>query len=135
MYVAPFTAFSSFIPTGDDYPGLTKPSPPSTTRAYGALRCRSMYMQLADDEVCVGTFNSTGLILSHSLRGFSPNGTTAVKFCNAVFGLCQVCTITPFLQILLVQSVPSITINATDIFLYGRPPLVGHSNHPLHPSM
>lgn len=48
------------------------------------------HMQLADDDVCSGTFNRTGRIISHDLRQISLNGTTAVKLCDAVFGLCQV---------------------------------------------
>ncbi|EIM91610.1 acid sphingomyelinase [Stereum hirsutum FP-91666 SS1] len=74
-------------------------------------------LQLADVEVCSGTFSRTGLILSHGLRGFSPNGTTAVKFCNAVFGLCQQPPVTPFHV-----SFPKPAPSGTKFISRGRPP-------------
>ncbi|KAA1479007.1 hypothetical protein DENSPDRAFT_89208 [Dentipellis sp. KUC8613] len=53
-------------------------------------------LQLADDAVCAGEMQRSGPVLAHSLRGFTVNGTTATKFCDAVFGLCQPPPVTPF---------------------------------------
>ncbi|KAF8591353.1 sphingomyelin phosphodiesterase [Ramaria rubella] len=53
-------------------------------------------LKLADDDVCVGTFNLSGPVLAHSLRQFDPQGDTATKFCFGVFGLCLQPPITPF---------------------------------------
>ncbi|KZV71061.1 sphingomyelin phosphodiesterase [Peniophora sp. CONT] len=49
-----------------------------------------------DDDVCEGELARTGPILAHSVRQFSIGGATSQKFCNAVFGLCQEPSITPF---------------------------------------
>ncbi|KAI0030554.1 sphingomyelin phosphodiesterase [Vararia minispora EC-137] len=49
-----------------------------------------------DNDVCAGELSRTGPILAHSIRKFSIGGTTSQKFCNAVFGLCQEPSITPF---------------------------------------
>ncbi|TFK72486.1 sphingomyelin phosphodiesterase [Pluteus cervinus] len=46
-------------------------------------------LNLEDDDVCEGTLAQQGPILAHVLRKMSPFGQTSVKFCDAVFGLCQ----------------------------------------------
>ncbi|KAI0050799.1 sphingomyelin phosphodiesterase [Auriscalpium vulgare] len=53
-------------------------------------------LKLAVDDVCAGEFHRSGPILAHSLRAFSVDGTTATKFCDAVFGLCQPPRVIPF---------------------------------------
>jgi len=53
-------------------------------------------IQLADDDVCAGTFKLDGPILAHSLRNFDVGTITAQKFCFAVFGLCPQPDVTPF---------------------------------------
>jgi len=52
-------------------------------------------LKLQDDDVCAGTFNLRGPILAHSLRQFTVGGTTSIKFCTSIFGLCTQ-PLTPF---------------------------------------
>ncbi|KAI0061961.1 acid sphingomyelinase [Artomyces pyxidatus] len=53
-------------------------------------------LKLADDDVCVGQFQRSGPVLAHSLRALDTTGTTATRFCDAVFGLCQPPPVDPF---------------------------------------
>ncbi|EIM91606.1 sphingomyelin phosphodiesterase [Stereum hirsutum FP-91666 SS1] len=75
-------------------------------------------LQLADDDVCAGTFNRSGRIISHDLRQISLNGTTAVKLCDAVFGLCQPPLVTPF-NVTFPKPAPT---SATKFISSGRQP-------------
>lgn len=52
--------------------------------------------QLEDPDVCAGAIGQQGPILAHSLRGMSTTGSTATKFCEALFGLCQEPAPTPY---------------------------------------
>ncbi|KIJ36791.1 hypothetical protein M422DRAFT_34142 [Sphaerobolus stellatus SS14] len=51
-----------------------------------ATICKTLHVE--DDDVCDGLLNTTGPILAHSLRRFTPGTRTADKFCSAMFGLC-----------------------------------------------
>ncbi|TFY80526.1 hypothetical protein EWM64_g3486 [Hericium alpestre] len=62
----------------------------------GTITSICQTLHLADDDVCAGEMNRTGLIMAHSLRLFTVGGTTATKFCEASFGLCQQPPVTPF---------------------------------------
>ncbi|KAA1479006.1 sphingomyelin phosphodiesterase [Dentipellis sp. KUC8613] len=75
-------------------------------------------LNLADDDVCAGEMQRSGLILAHSLRQFTIGGTTATKFCDAVFGLCQPPPVTPF-TVPFPRAAPT---NSTRIVSKGRTP-------------
>ncbi|KAI0316611.1 sphingomyelin phosphodiesterase [Amylostereum chailletii] len=72
----------------------------------------------ADDDVCEGELARTGPIIAHSLRSFKASGTTATKFCEAVFGLCQQPAVTAY-SVPFSSSAPS---NPTQFVSKGRTP-------------
>ncbi|TFY73601.1 hypothetical protein EWM64_g10411, partial [Hericium alpestre] len=56
--------------------------------------CQTLHTH--DDDICAGEMQLSGLIMAHDLRQFTVNGTTATKFCEAVFGVCQQPSVTPY---------------------------------------
>ncbi|TFY55311.1 hypothetical protein EVJ58_g8329 [Rhodofomes roseus] len=54
-------------------------------------------LKIEDADVCEGAIRTQGPILAHDLRHFSLFGDTATKFCDAVFGMCDLPPVTPWL--------------------------------------
>ncbi|KAI0311070.1 sphingomyelin phosphodiesterase [Amylostereum chailletii] len=72
----------------------------------------------ADDDVCAGELERSGPLVAHALRALDAGGTTAMKFCEATFGLCQQPPITPFM-VSIPKPAPE---NATRFLSRGRTP-------------
>ncbi|KAH9915702.1 Metallo-dependent phosphatase-like protein [Fomitopsis serialis] len=53
-------------------------------------------LKIEDADVCEGAIRTQGPILAHDLRHFSLFGDTATKFCDAVFGMCDLPPVTPW---------------------------------------